>query len=345
MAAGFERLQRLGRGHFGEVWLARDTGLDVLRAIKLIPKARLFNPKNFFQEAQILKIAEHPNVVRVEETGELADGSVYVAMEYLKSGSLEDEAKGSYLPLTRVKKIVGDMLRGLDHAHHKGILHRDIKPANILVGNAGEGKLSDFGLALPLGVDVLKLGVKDYKYILHLAPEVSGGCSHSIASDIYACGVTLYRLVNGDSFFSVPVGSDIYGLAAAGKFPNRSKYREFIPKPWRVIINMAMNVEPNSRFHCAEDLRHAVEGMKACMTWNERVFSNGTKWTSSHNNCCFEVSRQKLNGNEWHIELKKGKSRSSLRRVKANCSVVPTEAEARRAAGRILQDYVLGRLH
>ena len=218
MAVSFERLQRLGSGHFGEVWLARDTGLDALRALKLIPKARLFNPKNFFQEAQVLKIAEHPNVVHVEETGELDDGSVYVAMEYLRSGSLEDEAKGSYLPLTRVKKLICDMLRGLDHAHHKNILHRDIKPANILVGDAGEGKLSDFGLALPVGVNVTKLGIKDYKYILHLAPEVAGGGAHSAASDVYACGVTLYRLVNGDSFFTVPPGADIEHLAALGKF-------------------------------------------------------------------------------------------------------------------------------
>uniref|UniRef100_Q01T23 Serine/threonine protein kinase n=1 Tax=Solibacter usitatus (strain Ellin6076) TaxID=234267 RepID=Q01T23_SOLUE len=345
MAAGFERLERLGSGHFGEVWLARDTGLDVLRALKIIPKDRLINPSNFFQEAQALKIAEHPNVVHVEETGLSVDGSVYVAMEYLPKGSLEDEAKGSYIPLTRVKKLIGDMLRGLDHAHHKGILHRDIKPANILVGDAGEGKLSDFGLALPAGIDPAKLGIKDYKYVLHLAPEVSAGDPYSVVADVYACGVTMYRLANGDSFFEVPLGADILDLAAAGKFPDRSRYREFIPKPWRVLINRAMNVDPCSRFQTAEELRHALEGVKAFMNWQERALPNGIRWSAGHDLRCFEVTRQRVGGDEWLVELKKGKSKNSLRRVGSLCSVIHGASAARRASARILQDYVLGRLH
>ncbi len=126
MAANFQRLRRLGGGHFGEVWLARDTGLNTLRALKVIPKDRLSNPHNFFQEAQTLKIAEHPNVVRAEDTGLMEDDSVYVAMEYLKGRSLEDEAKGSYVPLSRVKRVMSDVLRGLEHAHTKLIL--DLPP-------------------------------------------------------------------------------------------------------------------------------------------------------------------------------------------------------------------------
>jgi serine/threonine-protein kinase len=265
-------------------------------------------------------------------------------MEYLKGGSIEDEAKGSFIPLIRIKKLMCDMLRGLDHAHHKGILHRDIKPANILVGNAGEGKLSDFGLSLPKGVDPLKLGIKDYKYILHLAPEVAHRGMHSVAADIYACGVTMYRLVNGDSFFEVPPGADIYDLAAAGKFPDRSQYREFVPKPWRVLINKAMNVDPRSRFLTAEKLRHALEGLKVFMTWHENALPNGVRWTSGHLNRCFEVTRQKTGVNEWTVELKKGKSKSNLRRVGNCCSVALKEVDARRTTSRILQDYVLGRL-
>lgn len=345
MSASFDRLQRLGSGYFGEVWLARETGLDVLRALKVIPVDRLINPTNFFYEAQVLKAAEHPNVVHVEDTGTLSDGSVYVAMEYLKSGSIEDEAKGSYIPLSRVKKLMSDMLRGLSHAHHKGILHRDIKPANILVGSAGDGKLSDFGLAMPANIDPKKLGIKDYKYILHLAPEVAAGAPYSVVSDIYACGLTMYRLVNGDSFFTVPTGADIYCLAAAGKFPDRTQYREFVPKPWRVLINRAMNVNPSARFQDAEELRHSLESMKAFMSWNERAFTNGIEWTSGHDSRCFDVTRRKTGLNEWLVELKKGSSKSSLRRVSAHCSVFPSETAARRATDRILQDYVLGRLH
>ncbi|RKY24578.1 MAG: hypothetical protein DRP62_03460, partial [Planctomycetota bacterium] len=200
MAANFDFIKRLGSGHFGEVWLAFDTGLNVKRAVKLIPRSKVLDPDNFFHEAQILKAAEHPNVVRVEETGEMSDGRIYVAMEYLPKGSIEDEAKGAYVDLTRAKRIMIDALRGLEHAHSQGIVHRDIKPANILISHNSEGKLSDFGLAIPRGFDLKKLGTKDYAYILHIAPEVHQRKKYSIASDIYACGATLYRLVNGDRY-------------------------------------------------------------------------------------------------------------------------------------------------
>ena len=105
MAGGFDFRERLGAGHFGEVWLVTDTGLNAECALKLIPPTKVLNPQNFFQEAQVLKAVEHPNIVRVHETGTLSDGRLYVAMEYLPKGSLEDEAKGVYLPLTRVKRL------------------------------------------------------------------------------------------------------------------------------------------------------------------------------------------------------------------------------------------------
>jgi serine/threonine protein kinase len=237
MAAQFDFIKRLGAGHFGEVWLAMDTSLNVNRALKLIPPDKVLNKSNFFHEAQILNSAEHPNVVRVEETGTLGDGRIYVAMEYFSKGSLEDEASGAYVALTRAKRLMIDVLRGLEYAHSKGILHRDIKPANILVGHTSEGKLSDFGLAIPAGYAPKSIGVKDYAYILHLAPEVPLRGEYSAQSDIHACGVTLYRLVNGDSYLRPLSPTEILKQSKAGRYPDRSSYREFIPRPLRALIN------------------------------------------------------------------------------------------------------------
>ena len=71
MPAKFDYRQRLGAGNFGEVWLVNDTGLDTERALKIIPPDKVPNPKNFFQESQILQAVAHPNVVRVYEAGTL----------------------------------------------------------------------------------------------------------------------------------------------------------------------------------------------------------------------------------------------------------------------------------
>ena len=345
MAASFDFKERLGMGHFGDVWRVVDTGLDSVRALKLIPPAKVWNPQNIFHEAQILKQAEHPNVVRVEETGTMADGKIYVAMEYLPKGSLADEAKGAYVPLTRAQRIMVDALRGLQHAHEKGLLHRDIKPANILVGPNGEGKLSDFGLAVPKGVNLKSLGAKDYAYILHLAPEIHSGRGYSVLSDVYAAGVTLYRLINGDIYLPSIPATHIRQACIDGEYPDRKKYREFIPRPIRSLVNRAMAVEPMKRFHTAEDMRHALEQVSICMNWNEQILSNGMRWTSGWDYRCHEVVRTRAPNGKWSVETRKGSSRQSLRRVTSFCHKGLSKAKAAQTTRRILQDYVLGRIH
>ncbi len=83
MSAKFDLLKRLGSGHFGEVWKAMDLALNAEVALKIIPLSKIPNPKNFFQEAQMLKAAEHDNVVSVKEADFFNSDSIYVAMEFL----------------------------------------------------------------------------------------------------------------------------------------------------------------------------------------------------------------------------------------------------------------------
>lgn len=83
MATSFDMKERCGSGHFGEVWRVVDVALNTVRALKLIPPTKVFKPDNIFHEAQVLKSAEHPNVVQVAETGTMADGRIYIAMEYM----------------------------------------------------------------------------------------------------------------------------------------------------------------------------------------------------------------------------------------------------------------------
>jgi serine/threonine protein kinase len=342
MAANFDFQKRIGSGYFGEVWLVTDTGLNVERALKLIPPDKIPDKDNFFSEAQLLKAAEHPNIVKVEETGLMKDGRIYIAMGFLKSGSLDDEASGAYVLLTRAKKIMIDMLRGLEWAHVKGIIHRDIKPANILVGNNHEGKLSDFGLAIDLSTPT-KSGKEKYNYLMHLAPEIFAGSTFSISSDIYACGMTLYRLVNGDSYLPSLSNNSLEQAIRKGNFPVRSKYRDFIPRNLRTVINKALSLNPKDRYQSAEEMRHAIEKIEINMNWQEKVLPEAKKWIGSWNYRCYEVEIARARNQGWNVKVTKGASKKSLRRIAKFCHANLDKSRAERIVRRVLQDFVLGR--
>lgn len=343
MPQQFDYIKRLGSGHFGEVWLAKETGLDAIVAVKKIPQHKIPNPTNMFQEAQVLKSAQHQNVVQVYDTGQFSDKSVYISMEYHPRGSLEDEAKGSHVELTRACALMSDVLRGLEHLHDNGILHRDVKPANILVGRKKEGILSDFGLAWPSGTKPKPAGLGDLFHKRHLAPEVWTGSPYDSLCDIYAAGVTLYRLVNGDSYLPSPAPKDLMDQITNGKFPNRNKYRAFITIPMKKIINKAMNVDPAKRFQSAREMRTSVEQLTVNMNWKERVSSGGTEWTGNWSKRFYLVRALQSNGS-YQIEFSKGASRAKARRVTAHCYTSSNKADADKMARRILQDCVLGKI-
>ncbi|WMI72119.1 serine/threonine-protein kinase [Aminobacterium sp. MB27-C1] len=337
MAASFDFKKRLGSGCFGEVWYAIDNGLGCEIALKCIPPEKIINSSNLHQEAQTLKASEHANIVRVTETGILSDGRVYISMEYLPRGSVEDEASGAFLPLPRAKQLMVDVLRGLAHAHSQGIVHRDIKPANIMIGNSGEGKLSDFGLAVPDIASVDASQFKQYQYRLHLAPEVRRMKDYTTVSDIYACGVTLYRLVNGDIYLPPIDITEATRRARRGEFPPRDQYRDFIPTSLRRLINRAMNIDPTKRFQSADDMRHALEQQSIVVGWTEKRIHGGKLWEGeSIHGRKYSLSLTQGANLRWSIEYKTAFG-GALRRRSVDCHTDLTNSKSLQLARRILQ--------
>jgi eukaryotic-like serine/threonine-protein kinase len=346
MAVSFDFKKRLGSGHFGEVWRVIDTGLGCEVALKCIPPDKIVNQSNFFQEAQILKAAEHANIVHVNDTGTLDDGRIYVSMEYLERGSLEDEAAGAPLGLTRAKRVMVDVLRGLSHAHSRNIVHRDIKPANILIGNSEEAKLSDFGLALP---DIQNLNIsqlKQYQYVLHLAPEVRRLQDYTPLSDVYASGVTLYRLVNGDSNLPQVTPMEAHLRARRGEFPPRDKYRDFVPQGLRRVINKSISAAPRDRYQSADEMRHAIESLKLLIDWTESSSASGVIWRGQNprSGDCFEISKTAEANLKWTVQTRRGRSGNALRRVGAYSFHNLNRSSAASFARRILQAISVGKI-
>lgn len=334
----YEKLEKLGEGNFGEVWLVYDKALDVRRAVKTVRPDRIINPTNFYDEPRTLMELEHPNIVKVVDAGKEKNGNLYIAMEYLKKRSLETEYRGKALPLSVALKYLCEICRGLEHAHINGFIHRDIKPANVLIGNRGEAKLSDFGLAtrIPRG------GVASpYGYLTHMAPEIIRDQGATVLTDIYAVGVTAYRLLNGDSFLpDVSSTEEIADLILDSEYPDRSHYRPYIPRQLRTIINRAMNLDPVKRFQCAASMRNSLEKILVCCDW---------KWFPRKNNVIYEtlingakikvVILAKANRRFDILTNKKGLT-GCVRRITKDCPTDLTKAAMKRAIRQILSRYV-----
>ena len=190
----YQRLSVLGHGATGIVYLAKDTLLNRLVALKEID-IHAGDVGRFLEEARLMDRLDHPNIVQVHGV-DLVDGRVILDMEYVDGPNLQQilRTEGS-LPQGRALNIAIQVLRALDYAHGLHVIHRDIKPANVLVGPNDCVKLVDFGLAEILATNSYVGGAGTYAY---MAPEDFDEERHSDhRSDLWAVGVTLYEMLTG----------------------------------------------------------------------------------------------------------------------------------------------------
>ena len=236
----YELVERIGQGAMGVVYLARQTDLDRIVALKLITPGRAggeADVERFYSEARAAAGLRHPGIVGVLEVGEF-DGQHYIAMDYISGGSLAEYlreqpgavdskvsgADDSVLLLTAPAGLwrktsaggcvepdvaadwVAEIARAVDYLHGHGIVHRDLKPANILLDEDQRPLVSDFGLALVADDQAtataggMIVGTPAY-----MAPEQATGHAEKLSarSDIFSLGVILYELITGLSPFDV----------------------------------------------------------------------------------------------------------------------------------------------
>jgi serine/threonine-protein kinase len=330
--------KRLGNGAFGEVWLGNDRALGVQRAIKFVPPHKIKDPTNFYEEPQTLMTLKHDNIVAITDAGKTADGQLYIAMEYYPNGSISDMTKGGIVPLRLAIKLIGDTCRGLEYAHAADFIHRDIKPANIILDSTDNARLSDFGLATKVSADGT---ASPYGYIGHLAPEVITNDITDKRTDIYAIGVTLYRMINGDAYLPMAIDPDeLLERIKDGTFPNRNSYRPFIPASIRTIINHSLSINPGDRFQTASELRHALEKVKLFTHWLPKTIPNGNEWTCSVGNMEFLAKSLRQSYGCFDFELYKGQKGKPKRIVSADCGFCEKKSQHERRIRKVLTRIV-----
>ncbi len=302
----FEIIDFLGNGNFGFVFQAYDPLLKADRAIKLI---KVPKPEKFVEavkEAQTLDACRHKHIVDVKEVDvAMYEGvpCVYIAMEYLAKGSIQKHLEKRFISIQDTCKIITEALLGLEHAHNSNVLHRDIKPGNILFGDNGEAKLSDFGLALDYHVDPSDtLG-----YRPHQPLEVIDGNPMNKLSDIYAMGITFFRLLNNidELEFTFSTLDDWRKAVKGNKYPDRT-YSPHIPKNVKTIVNKAINNNPDKRYKCASDFRQAIEKISLLIDWCPL---NEDHWIGAGSNSdTYEVLKSKKR-NGWVVDFKRNNRR------------------------------------
>jgi len=212
----YEILTAIGAGGMGEVYKARDTRLDRIVAIKVLPTHladRSELRERFDREAKTIASLNHPHICVLYDIGH-QDGTDYLVMEYLEGETLAHRLAKGRLPLEQVLQYAIEISDALDKAHRKGITHRDLKPGNIMLTKSGT-KLLDFGLAklkqevAPVIPDsqlpTMKSAVTAEGTILgtlqYMAPEQVEAKEVDARADIFAFGAVVYEMATGRKAF------------------------------------------------------------------------------------------------------------------------------------------------
>jgi beta-lactam-binding protein with PASTA domain/predicted Ser/Thr protein kinase len=249
-------LRKLGAGGMANVYLAEDEVLGRRVAIKILNDRHAGDDQfveRFRREAKNAAGLSHPNIVSIYDRGE-AEGTYYIAMEYLDGRSLKEliVARGP-APVNVAIDYARQILAAIRFAHRHGIVHRDIKPHNVLVDGEGRLKVTDFGIARAGASQMTEAGsiIGTAQY---LSPEQAKGAPVDQTSDLYSVGVVLYELLTGVVPFSgeTPVEIAMKHLSSPAEPP--SARRAEIPRELDYVVLRALAKDPADRYQSAEEM-------------------------------------------------------------------------------------------
>ena len=260
----YKIVSRLGAGGMADVFLAEDEQLGRKVALKLLYQRFAEDPgfvERFRREAQAAAGLQHPNVVSVYDRGSF-DGTYYIAMEYLPGRSLKQLIR-EQAPLDPVRAIdiAIQILKAARFAHRRGVIHRDLKPHNVIVDDADNAKVTDFGIARAGASDMTETG-SIMGTAQYLSPEQAQGHAVSPGSDLYSIAVVLYEMVTGRVPFDAESAVTIALKHVSEAPPPPTVVNPSVPPELEQVVMWGLNKNPVDRPANADQFINALEQAK-----------------------------------------------------------------------------------
>ena len=274
-------ISKIGAGGMGEVYLAEDTKLARKVALKLLLNEFVANQdrlRRFELEAKAAAALSHPNIAHIYEIGE-ADGTHYIAMEFVDGDSLTTKMRRDNSPLGLLLKYLSQVAEGLSKAHSAGIVHRDLKPDNIMITRDGYAKILDFGLAKlietqsssitsedaatavmaqqPLSVAGTVMGTVGY-----MSPEQAQGKAVDQRADIFSFGCILYEAATGNRAFEGDSAIDTLHKIIYSTPTPVTDLNPALPADFQRIIRRCLAKEPDKRYQTIRDVVNDLEDLR-----------------------------------------------------------------------------------
>jgi serine/threonine protein kinase len=274
---GYRIERRLGSGGMGSVYLAKHPELPRHDALKVLSSGYVGDDgfrKRFLREAELASRLDHPNIVTIYNRGSQGP-LLWIAMQYVEGDDCSVLLKRSPAGLdpTVAAHVVGQVARGLDHAHKAGLLHRDIKPANILVADSDDGDdgrrvlLTDFGVAKG-GDEVSQLTAVGtvLATLAYASPEQLCGEELDPRSDQYSLAATYFHLVTGKVPYSGVSTDAVIDAHFNAPPPRISQIRDGVPPAVDAVVARGLAKTPGERFATCKEFTNALRAAMAAPT-------------------------------------------------------------------------------
>ncbi len=267
---GYELFSEVHRGAQGVVYKAFHRATRRMVALKIMlqgPYASRRQQRRFEREIDLVSGLQHPNIVRLYDSGRVG-GRHWFAMEFINGPPLRDYVLASRMGIADILRLFVKVCRAVAHAHARGIIHRDLKPSNILVDEASEPHVVDFGLAKPVGgtdtgPDTLATQAGEFFGTLAYASPEQASCKPEtvdVRTDVYALGMILYELLTGTNPYPITGSmSEVIDHILHSEPGRPSRYNPALNDDIDAIVQKAIEKEASRRYQSVDALAGDIE--------------------------------------------------------------------------------------